>query len=178
MTCFPNNVPSDPRRLFWSTQPDGKGTEARCSRVCGKLGLDLMSNGSIATTDWVRGLALNILNTSARVQDSACGVRPSGVRGFWYETYLDGNDYVGNRLGDIPRNLSINETLALVRAYVAEAMNKLVVRGVASGVEVDVSYVGDNRFTADIAILTNQGVQERVALTTQRNANSWVWNDV
>lgn len=193
----------DRRRRFWATQPDAVGTEQSCGEDCGLAGLRLISldmeteacarcqtNGlpagplrlaaalvpkTIQTTDWIRGLALNILLTNARLPNSPCGVRPGAIGGHWSESYLPGGAQFGNLLGAIGPQYRIADAVRLVREYVAMSLHKMVTYGVAREVTVTAEYGGKGMVNVEAVIITVDGTTSNVGLSGSTIDNAWVW---
>lgn len=177
------------RRIFWSTQPDACGVRPGCVSECGSAGLTLVLPGddarlvdpcskarSIATSEYVRGLALNMLLTDARKHDTECGYLPGAINGHWSETYMSNGKPVGTSLRYLATVSSILDAVAIIKVYAAETLNKLVDYGVASRVDVTASYKGRNQITLDVLITGTDGLTSRVGLSGTRLENSWAWN--
>lgn len=176
MTCLPSATSR--RRTFWTTQPSACGEEPGCVAPCGIPGLvaiDTDDGRTFATNDWVRSLALNMLNTDARRDPKACGYPPGRDGGHWSDSYRADGLYAGTTVRDLPSFNRILDSVGVVRARLAKDMNKLVLLGVATSVAVAVEYVGKNRIAATIDITGPAGVTGRVDLTAERLENSWVW---
>jgi phage gp46-like protein len=177
---------SRPRRTFWTTQPGACGQAADCGADCGRSGLSVVEAGpaegeglpprTILTNDWVRSLALNILQTDGRAPDSACGYRPGGQGGHWSESFRKDGQKVGTLLRTLPSSSSIRDNINLVRATLVSELNRLVVMGIAKTITVDAEYLGGNRMSADISIIAPDGTTARVGMTGARNSNAWAWS--
>lgn len=197
------NLFNSRRRLFWATQPDGCGTVAGCGLDCGSPGLafddcferddltcvefgedpttGVVSIGkpiqrTIATNDWVRGLAINMLMTDGRRPDRTCGYNPRGQGGHWSESFDRGPaPGIGSLMLQTDAATSVNETQNLIVAFAQSTLDRLVARGVAQRVDVTGEYLGNNRFQiiADIIGLGNNSA--RVGVTGERLSNGWVW---
>lgn len=179
---------ADRRRKFWSTQPDVCGTEDDCGYTCGNPGLAIFAPDpppgeddvtkiprTIATNDYVRGLILNILLTSARKPDIPCGYRAGAIGGFWGDSYRTDGQYSGTMIRYIPTTGSIRDAVSLIRAYAEKDMKKLITYGVATDVTVEATYAGGATVNLDIRVFGRSGDETRVGITAARMANSWVW---
>lgn len=167
------------RKPFWVTQPDACGSDEYCRQSCGVSGLKFVDNDegrTIDTTAYVRGLALNILLTNGRKQDSVCGHKPGSRGGHWSDSFRKDGGTSGSRVRYIPNTYSINETVGLVRAFIAADMQKLVMYGIAVSVDVEVKYAGNNRLACVITINGYGDTSTRVGVSGQRLSNSWVWD--
>jgi phage gp46-like protein len=194
-TC---DIPTSGRkRVFWSTQicsvrPD------RCGADCATFGLKLepdlcpdagcdntrvdgcavdisMLPRRITNSDWVRGLALNILMTDARNPDSVCGYPPGQRGGHWSESYRSGVK-VGSLLRALPRKSSIEQNVQAIKVQAEVDLNKLVTYGVASSVEVTTAYLGGSRYSLNAKIYGSDGITSNVGLSGTRLENAFVWS--
>lgn len=193
VTC---NVPGieNQRRRFWATQPSACApgavgdpcseetpTRDTCGFDCGRPGLQLTTDceddcdqgTSVATTDWIRGLAINMLMTDGKRVDSACGYRPGGQGGHWSESFMQGE--VGTLLRTIEPQGRINDLQTLVSAYARATLDRLVTRGVASSIDVETRYLSNGRFQVQATIYGTADGTSTIGLATQRLANGWVW---
>lgn len=165
------------RRTFWTTQLSC-GTSEQCGDECGKPGLQYIDeeNGrTIATNDWVRSLVINILMTDARVENSACGVRPNAIGGHWSDSYRQG--YAGSRMRQVGTTGRVQDAINLINAHIVNDMNKLIDYGVAESVNVETKYLGSNRVSVVIEVVgPPSGGDGRVALEGSRLGNGWVWS--
>lgn len=167
------------RRRFWATQPDVCGTSVDCGAECSVSGLSLISSGggkTIVTSDWVRGLALNILLTDGRSPDKPCGYRPGSQGGHWSESFRTDGEKIGTLVRKLPSAASVRESVALVRATLTAELQRLVTVGIAKSVTVDATYLGGNRMAATINIIAPDGTIVRVGMTGARNSNAWAWS--
>jgi phage gp46-like protein len=189
------------RRLFWATQPElcvpafappkNLYTEEcpqppapvanNCGFQCGRPGLQVQQmvcqdcdGATISTENWVRGLAINMLMTDGRAQDTSCGYRPGSQGGHWSESYMAG-DSVGTLLRTIPPQGRVIEAQALLTAYAKATLERMVTRGVANRIEVTTAYLGDGRFQQDIEIYGTSYGDAKVGLAASRAVNEWVW---
>lgn len=175
------NVPINGRRkIFWTTQPDACGVITYCHSDCGSSGLKSyvpagQQGRTFVNTDYVRGLALNILFTDARKEDKPCGYRPGAIGGHWSDSFRADGKRAGTNLRDLPISYSVQDSVKLIQAYMQTSLQKLVGYGVAQSVSVAVKYLGRNVFQADVDITSTDGEQTRVGVTGNRMENSWVW---
>lgn len=189
-----NPITADTRRGFWTTQPNAGTTPDSCRNPCGVAGLLLteactpppLGCGHVATPatcrsstacerprtivtdDWVRSLALNILLTDGRAEDSLCGRRPGTMGGHWSESLMTGGKPVGNRLRFIGSAARVSDLVLLIRAEARRALGKLIDYKVAVSVDVVVTYAGNNAFAIDATILTWSGSPIAVAIGASR----------
>lgn len=70
---------------------------------------------------------------------------------------------------------SFREALIILKAKVSKDAYKLVTYGVATSVEVETKYLGNNRVSVDITVTGPDIVEGVVNLNAERIANSWVW---
>lgn len=196
MTC---TIPAiTRRRTFWATQPDACGSNEVCGADCGIPGLSFTDTSncatgcqptvdpscgpfsqprSIASTDWMRGLIINMLMTDARNPDRACGYRPGAQGGHWSESYISGGPSgVGTLMRTAGANGSTSESVNLIRAYAVATLEKLIGRGVASAVDVTAKYIGDGKMSLEIVVSGHGDGDVRVGLSGARLQNGWVWN--
>lgn len=183
-TC--NQEIGDRRRLFWATQP----TEGRelCGFSCGLPGLSVIDRhcdeeldcegaASIDTTNWVRGLIINMLMTDGRKADSQCGYRPGAQGGHWSSSYIEqGDDTIGTLIRTVETSGRVNELRALVTAYARSTLERLVARGVATKIEVATEYLGSGRFALDIEVYGVSSGVTKVGFVGERLSEQWVWD--
>lgn len=133
---------------------------------------------TFATNDWVRSLLLNMFNTYARADASACGNRPGAQGGHWSESYLtdEGITYIGTKMYDTKVTGNIRQAVQLLNAQVAKDAYKLVQLGVAKKVNVLVTYLGQNKVSVAIDVIGPTSVESRVNLSTELISNRWVWS--
>lgn len=177
------------RRIFWSTQPDCGSVEACPGQTCGVPGLkrDAVSDcatgapvdapcATISNAEWVRGLIINILATDARKDDTECGWRPGQRGGHWSEAYIpQGPKRIGSRIRQLPQRCAINEILNLVKAYALDDLSVLTLWGVASEIQVETRYVGNNSILLAITAIGRDAQVINVGMTATRTANAWIW---
>lgn len=170
------------RKIFWTTQAASCGVVSSCVGDCGSTGLETYiplgtpdGARTIRTNDYVLGLALNILMTDGRKEDTPCGHRPGARGGHWSDSFRDDGQSSGTNIRYIAPQRSIADTVKLIQAHMQNSLNKLVTYGVANLVTVKTSYAGRGVIAADIEILGNDGQSARVGVTGKRIENSWVW---
>jgi phage gp46-like protein len=176
------------RRTFWTTQPCLSVVDA-CGSECETHGLVYAcSDGgdcinyapgkqrTIVTSDWVRGLALNILLTDGQKDDTPCGWRPNARGGHWSDGYRENAGNSGSRVRYLKAHGRIADAIAELITIVRHDMQKLVSYGVAKSVDVTASYLGSNRAKLEINVFGDGGSSVNVGISGTRIANSWVWN--
>lgn len=172
-------IPGGRRKLFWSTQPDACGASQDCGRSCGNPGLafdqDTGEERTISNSNWVRGLAINMLMTDGKRPGIPCGYTPGGQAGHWSESYANG-DLIGTLLRTIEPGGRVVEITALVKAHVESTMQRLVSRGVALKIETEVTYAGSGRFLIGVSILGTNNQMTKVGITAERMTNAWIWS--
>lgn len=168
------------RRTFWTTQPCG--ADELCGNQCGsQYGLKLVDQPgnfrSIATDNYVRSLALNILLTDGRRPDAPCGYRPGARGGHWSDSFRPAEyaGTTGSLIATLNAHKSIADALAELKAIVKFDMQKLVAYGIATAVEVDAEYLGNNAAKLNIKIMGFAGETTNVGATLTRVKNSWAW---
>ena len=189
-----NATPCDRRRLFWSTQPDCGADPEDCGVTCGVPGLrmveqqcrsadgcdappncDPIQPKTIATDNWVRGLALNILLTDGPREADYCGFRPGLRGGFWAGAFVSPNYRVGSRLRQMTGKGTIYQVMAAAEAAVAADLQTLTAHGVAKSVDVVGSYIGGGRVALKITIIGERDDRTNIGIAGSRIANSWIW---
>lgn len=188
------------RRFFWATQPDACGTNEVCGNDCGSPGLGVVQNcnpqscdptqdpncppvdnttKTFATTEWLRGLIINMLMTDGLLPDTECGYRPGSQGGHWSESYIadafGGPTIIGTLMRTPVATRTVQEAINLIVAYAKDTMSRLVARGVAISVDVTGSYIGGGRMKLDILVRGRTDGEARVGLVGQRLAQGWVW---
>lgn len=175
---------SERRRLFWSSQP-GSNCEPvfSCGQICEIPGIALVdvdkaeNSRTVATNDWLRGLALNMLMTDGRKPNSACGYNPRSLGGHWSESFDQSQGAgIGSLILETQNATSVNETLNLIVAYAQATLDRLIARGVAVRVDVSGEYLGSNRYSVNAEILGLGNNSARVGVTGERLQNGWVWS--
>lgn len=200
-TC--NYASADRRRTFWTTQPCATVEPGACGTYCStEAGLILTSGcaepndldtacpvmdpvcvtipecekpRTIVTTEWVRGLALNMLLTDGRLPDTNCGIRPGSVGGHWSESFMTKGKPVGTQLRRLRSATSVADMKSLVKTYAEATLQKLLDYGVATSISAEVTYRGANVFGLSVEIYGTGGDRAVVALAAQRTDNSITW---
>lgn len=170
------------RRVFWTTL-DSCGRYNLCGAECSIPGLlyedkptaDLPKGRTIANTDWIRSLVLNILNTRART-DLKCPT-PAGTYGHWSESYRDDGLYIGTRVYNVAEKpyARILDGVKAIGAAIRSDVSKLVILGIADDVDVDVLYRGRSRVDVVITVIA-RSVRRTVNLAGTYSSDKWVWN--
>lgn len=179
LQCEPLALPT--RRTFWTTQSDACGITPSCDaeKQCGQPGLSLIQEDAgsrIATNDWVRSLALNMLLTDARKRDTRCGHLPGTLNGHWSESFMQQSGQgVGSHVRYIGASISVRDAMALIKAEVEYTLQKLIDYGIAIEISVTAEYRGISMIHLDIEILGTAVDPTRLGVTAQRNENSWAW---
>lgn len=176
-------VPRDRKRPFWVTQPSACGEgQGECGNPCPSPGLSFIRQGQGATFDTsnlIRGLILNILNTEKRVESSACGVDPYAVKGHWSENFAGGGYRVGTALLNLDTSgMRTNEALAFIQSTLSNDLQKLVTLGVVTSVNVEVLYRGSRRVEATITVEgPSVGPNNRVSLIGESSSDmGYFWS--
>lgn len=169
------------RRLFWATQVDGCGSETRCGVDCGEPNLAYTTQSgntrTLKTTDWIKGLVINMLMTDGRRADKPCGYAPGSQGGHWSESFIEGGDpTIGTLMRTVPPTGTTAAATALVAAHAQATLQRLVTRGVAMSVDATATYVGIGKVQLNIAVVGVDGVTSQVGIDGARLTNGWVWN--
>jgi phage gp46-like protein len=187
MTC--NVGISGLKRLFWSHNPCGTRKD-ECGNDCSRFALRLQDKvcdtecgntsctpnqpKTIATSDWVRGLALNILMTHGQAEDSDCG-QPVGTRGaHWSDSFTGAKS--GSLLHLLPSAKNVATHVQNIQLAVDNALQKLVTYQVASSVVVVAAYVGGQRYSVDVTIYGMDTNRSAIKLNGSRLGNSFLWS--
>lgn len=174
------------RRVFWTTQPC-RTQVSDCGDQCADYGLQLECPNApdcvsyapgrartIRTTEWVRGLVLNILLTDGRRADTSCGWRPGTRGGHWSDSFRKQSGASGSSIRYLKAHGRVAEAISELLAIVKRDMQKLIDYGVATGVDVIAEYVGGNRAKLSITVYGQDGETTNVGVSGQRSSNSWV----
>lgn len=191
------------RRSFWTTQPSACGSDTRCADSCGSPGLQLTDSScgryqcsccppltfragcgndgtknprGIVTSNWLRGLVINILMTDGRLPDTACGYRPYARGGHWSDSFRTDGQRSGTLVRTLPANVRMNDAAAVAQAQLRADLAKLVVMQVAVDVAVSVRYIGGRRVQADIDVTTADQQRTRVGVVGTQVSNTWTWS--
>jgi hypothetical protein len=176
----PASCPSDDverRRIFWTTL-DSCGRYNLCDKECSIPGLqyiDTPEGRTIANTEWLRSLVLNILNTRAR-SDLDCPT-PAGTYGHWSESYRDDRLYIGTRVYNAAEKsyIRILDGVKAIGAAIRSDVGKLIILKLADDIEVDVVYRGQSRVDVEITI-KSQSVYQTLSLVGSYSSDAWIWN--
>lgn len=171
---------ADRRRKFWVTQPDACGVNLGCDTECGSPGLALVKTDqgtTIDTSNYVRGIALNILLTDARKDPSTCGNAPGDSRGHWTDSFRSDGLTAGTKLRYLTPQGSFRDSVNQAVAFATADMQKLVAYGIAKTVDVSADIVGGSRVRLNIVINGQLPDVTRVNVTGTRLANSWLWSE-
>jgi hypothetical protein len=178
--CIDQNIGR--RRLFWSTRAEACGTYTVCGAECAIPGLEyedsdekIEGGRTIKTEDWLQGLILNILNTRART-DMRCPA-PAAVYGHWSESYRDDNLHIGSTLWNAAEKSYIRtaDAVKAISVAVRGDVGKLIALGLATSVEVESTYAGDNKVTVLVTVFTTTG-RNRINLSGSFVSETWVWH--
>lgn len=173
--CDATERPQDIRRIFWATQPAAKGVDESCVGECGRPGLAFGENGAIMWSDYVRGLALNILLTNGPRALGACGVRPGQRGGHWSDSFRTDGGYSGATYRYVKPDISVVRTISLIRSFMEKDLQRLVSYGVALSVTVKSERIDRNRVSMVATILGPGGNETNVGITGSRLTNGWAW---
>jgi phage gp46-like protein len=176
------------RRVFWTSQYCGE-RESACGDECANVGLAYVCPDggecrtrtpgrarTIRTTDWVRGLVLNILLTDGRRADTSCGWRPGTRGGHWSDGYRVKPGHSGSSIRYLSAHGRASDAIAELLAIVKRDMARLIDYGVATAVDVKAEYVKNNRAKLEITVYGRDGETALVGVMGQRASNSWVIN--
>lgn len=166
------------RRLFWATQSHACGQDQSCGETCSLAGLEyeeVEGGRTIKTTDWVRSLILNILNTRAR-SDVPCPT-PNAVFGHWSESYRTDGLHIGTRVWNAasksyPR---IADSVIAIRAAIQADLSKLVAMGVVTSIDVAAEYIGKNQIAVEIVTTASTG-RSQINLSGAFVTGNWAWH--
>lgn len=167
------------RRIFWSTQPDACAGVEVCDTECTRPGLRLLTStagATIDTSNYVRGLAINILGTDGAVSETECGVRPGNRGGHWSQIFAGSNVSFGSRIRFLNVACSITLAPRTIASQLELELQKIVTYGVARSVAVEGTYAGRGVVRLVITITGSDGQSSNVALSGTRLANAWAWN--
>lgn len=130
---------------------------------------------TIATNDFVRSLAINIIATDAeRKPVGACGI-PIGRRGgYWADAYRTDGLKSGSTLRQLPLTGTMSQLAKLAQQYLQRDLQKLVAYGVASAVNVTATYMGGATIALEAEIKGDMG-PANVSISGQKLANEWAW---
>ena len=188
--------PDDRRRVFWATQPDACGTQEPCpgvscgvaghryvdSKQCNHPGIggcppscpSVVNGRSIDNSNWIRGLALNIVLTDGRLPDSDCGHLPGRRGGHWSESYANGAR-ISSKIRQLPTNCAVAESVRQVEDALTDDLGQMVAWGVAREVKASARYAGNNTIEASAEIIGDGGETTVVGLSGTRLVNAWAW---
>lgn len=179
LQCEPFQL-TDQRR-FWTTKIDACGESPSSCDInvsCGRPGLAAVTTDdgmTFETDDWVRSLAYNMLLTDARRRDTRCGYAPGTLNGHWSESFMQQGKPVGTYVRYVTASTSVRDAVLLVKAEVQATLQKLVDYKIAVEVVVNAEYQGSGAIAVSIEIFGTAVDPTRIALTAQRNENSWAW---
>lgn len=170
---------ADRRRKFWVTQPAACGEDSSCHDVCGRPGLTPVTTPggtSFATSDYVRGLAINILLTNGRKPVSSCGSSPGYRGGYWADSFREDRGTSGTLLRQVRADGRVSDAVSEIQAIAQRDLEKLILYGVATAVVVTARYLGRNVVGITALITGTDGNETKVGISGARLENSWVWN--
>lgn len=185
-----NPLPEERRRVFWTTQLRNDPDDKSCNKFCGETGLQLVDPilkdpldaefnpgqpATILNTEWVRGLALNILGTNGRKRDTACGYKPGSLGGHWSESFAGAGAAFGNLVYVVEPQARVSDFVKLAQEYANLALQKLVSYGVAKQVNVEATYTGNNEIHLSVDIFGVNGEHSNVGVSGRMLQNSWMW---
>lgn len=177
------------RKAFWTTTPDCGDAAVLCGKRCAVPAMKYVdANGNniendtfntqpttIYTGNWITSLVLNIFFTNGRLPLEECGHRPGTRGGHWADSFRTDNQTAGSLIRQIPVGIPVRQATLLVKNYAQEALQKLIINGVATAVTVDAQYQGNGLIGIDIKVTGSSGENARVGVNASRLANGWVW---
>lgn len=145
--------------------------------VCGQPAWTLDQRGNLRQRGWIKGWAINQLLTDARV---TCEENPLGVAsgGWWADSFRRDSFVSGSKLWSLRWETNINHVLVLAKRYAQEALNYLIVWGIASKITVNATLPQKRLVKLDITI-EGPGAQA-VSVTVAGQAlpdYSWLWRE-
>jgi phage gp46-like protein len=176
-TCA-TTAPKSRYRPFFTYHPNGGGsTPDACGNTdCGVPGFGLVKHAdgtfTIDTSQRAVSIALLIMMTRAVSSQAACGTNPKIASGYWGDSFRSDNFKSGTNIYDIPVNATMSQTVALIKAYAAKDLQKLVAYNEADSVTVDAKYVGSGKITLTINIMID-GNSTTLPLTASGNGTQW-----
>jgi phage gp46-like protein len=172
--------------VFWTTQPEACGSYTLCDNQCAIPGLvysDVEEPGvnpegperTIVNVEWLRGLILNILNTRAR-SDLKCPT-PAAIYGHWSESYREDGVYIGARFWNAADRTyaRINDNVRAIETLIESDLSKLIQMEVATNVEVDAYYMGNNKIGVNISVTSPLSGSLKINLAGTLVAGGWEW---
>ncbi|UPT53297.1 putative structural protein [Synechococcus phage Ssp-JY38] len=169
-------------RYMFPSDPDNRCGPPGCAdhtirpECIGDTRTDYLINGlTIDTSDWLRGIIINMLMTDGKVPNSACGYLPGAQGGHWSESFREDSLPVGTLMRSVTPTGSIREQVQLVAAYAQATVQRLLDLGVVSRIAAAGKYLGGNRMLLEIEYTAPTGITGRVGISTTRLENSWVF---
>jgi hypothetical protein len=182
--CLTQNIGR--RRIFWTTQQAACGDYIVCGYECKIPGLEYINSDephitgeprprTIKTTEWLRSLILNILNTRAR-SDLRCP-SPAAVYGHWSESYRNDGLWIGSRLWNAAEKsyIRIADSVKAIQAAIQADMAKLTILDVADSVTVEAFYRGRNSVEVTVTA-TKASARHVLNLSGTFVSDTWVWH--
>ncbi|GAA4651673.1 phage GP46 family protein [Kistimonas scapharcae] len=119
----------------------------------------LLSDADLARDDSLETAVIVSLFTDRRAEpgDVATGLDP---RGWWGDSFQDGDDRIGSRLWLLGREKLLPETAERARGYAREALQWLLDDGVAARVQVTAELQRPDRLALQVAIERPDGRRE------------------
>lgn len=200
--CIP--APRSRFRRFWATQPNVCPPDPGvCNTECEQPGLSILitrdptwqqlqpaydglgglpddcaapiTGATIATTDYVRGLIINILGTNAAQLASKCGNQPGQRLGYWLDSIS--GDKSGSSIRYVPTSgFNTAQSVQFVQMQAQADLQKLITYGVANTVDVTATYIGGGSIGLNIVVAGVDDTRTVVNSTMTKIANAWVWN--
>ena len=137
------------------------------------LGADLVGGNDIVTAVLISLFSDREANPDDTIPDGS-----RDARGWWGD---DGQDLIGSRLWLIDRAKKTQQTLALAKEYIEEALQWLIDDGVVSKIDVYVEWTRINTLGAQVTVY-RPGNPAPIKLATQNvfglaQVQSWGWNE-
>lgn len=126
------------------------------------------AGGDLRTSDELASAVVVSLFTWRRANPDDKLPDQTGLEGWWGDTFAANfNDKIGSRLWLLRREKLTQETANRAREYMAEALQWLVVDGVATAVDIEMERLGHDRLDTAITIHRKSGTE------TLRFENVW-----
>ncbi len=127
---------------------------------------------TIATNDYIRSIALNILMTDQQPKPiGGCRPTPGRRGGYWADAFRTDGYLSGSRIRQLPPAATILDSVRLAQFYAQDDLQRLVAWGLASKVTAEAVYKGGGV----IALAVTIDGEQLITLSGSNAGNGWFW---
>jgi phage gp46-like protein len=136
------------------------------------------AQGALDRSHWIEGWIINQLSTRGEV---SCEEHPLGKRdgGWWADSFRTPAGFrSGSKLWSLQWRHVTNDALITAKQYASEALQYLVVWGIASRLIVETSYISRNVMQLAVKVIGPGNLTGNITVQGQSMPNAgWLWQE-